>query len=357
MLAHISGNADVTAGTAVRVHAIDDTTLLNVGGTLASSTGKSKGNSAIGAAVSLNRVENEVKAWIDGATTEVTAPVVEVHADSNVEVEVYTVGGANADAFSFAGSVSVNWALSTTEAGIDGAEVTATTSVRVEASDDSSFFAVAGSGARSSNTTAVGAAFSKNSFDNTIRAFITGAAVNAPTVDVVAGTTASIQAIAVGGSLGDKNALAGSVTLNEISSRIEASISSSTVTASTAVKVSAQDDSSIMAIGGSGALSGKGNAVGAAFSKNDVVNTIRSSISGSVFVTPTVEVEAGSSAEILAIAVGGAFADKNALGASVTLNRIANLIEASGTGTIAAGSSIRIEANDNTSIDSWSGGV
>src|SRR5262249_29158198 len=89
---------------------------------------------ALGAAVSLNRVQNEVRAWIDGAGTSVEAPVVTVRADSNADVEAYVVSGVMAtgsggatSAFSGAlgGSVSVNWPASTVEAGVADGAVTA----------------------------------------------------------------------------------------------------------------------------------------------------------------------------------------------------------------------------------------
>ena len=99
---------------------------------------KKEGAGAKGAAVSLNRLQNEVQAWISGATTTVQAPVVTVTADDNGDVEAYVVSGAGASGSALGGSIAVNWNETTVEAWIADATVTAVSAESLIANNRSS---------------------------------------------------------------------------------------------------------------------------------------------------------------------------------------------------------------------------
>jgi len=154
--AHISGGATVQAATGVGVEAVDDSSILNVAGSVGIATGfdlKNKGAKAVGAAVSVNYVENEVDAFIDSSLVS-SAGDVKVEARSEASPFALALGGAGATGFALEGSFAVNVVACDVEATIGGSgAVTAGGSVLVSAFDDLDLQAIAGSFALSTGAT------------------------------------------------------------------------------------------------------------------------------------------------------------------------------------------------------------
>jgi hypothetical protein len=249
--------------------------------------------------------------------------------------------------------------------------LTATAMARIEASDDAQIVAVSGSGAGASNSEAVGAAISKNLISDTVKARMHNAALEAPTIQVKAHTNSDIDAISIGVAGAQTVALAGSVSLNEISNTVEARITGPTGSATgDTVTVAAVDDALIEAVSGSGAGALEFGAVGAAGSTNTIGGTTTAAIEDATVSGTTVHVHAGAGeravpphsdtdpgGHIVAISVGGAGAQTAALAGSVSLNEIARTVEAriSKGANVDTTGPIRVTAFDDSTIFAVSG--
>ena len=180
-----------------------------------------------------------------------------------------------------------------------------------------------------------------NDIGNTILASVNGADVTVSGALTLSATSAAkISNITVGGSGAGSFALGGSVSLNDITNTVEASISGAAIVDSGSLSVTASDTSEIDAVAGGIAVSGSA-AVGAAVATNDIGNTILASVNGAdVTVSGALTLSATSDTKISNITVGGSGAGSFALGGSVSLNEIANTVEASisGAAMVTAGS-------------------
>ena len=196
-----------------------------------------------------------------------------------------------------------------------------------------------------------------NDIGNTILASVNGADVTVTGALTLSATSAAkISNITVGGSGAGSFALGGSVSLNDIANTVEASISGAAMVTAGSVSLAASDTSEIDALAGGIAVAGTA-AVGAAVATNDIGNTILASLNGSeVTVTGALTLSATSEVKISSTTVGGAGAGTFALGGSVSLNDIANMVEASisGAASVDAGS-LSLAASDTSEIDAIAG--
>ena len=354
--AAIAGGANVSATTRVRVEAVDSPTIVAIAG---AGAGVSGDGVAAGAAVSKNRIADVVTASVEGSM--VAAPTVDVVADANADVDAIAIGGAGAEDFSLGGSVSLNEIANTIDAHVsDGSTITATAgAARVVASDDTLILAVSGAGAGSSGFGAVGAAFSMNDIAGNISASVAGSTIDASTIEIDARTNADIAAISIGGAGAENFALGGSVSLNEIANTVAAHVSDGSTLIATAgtARVSASDDTLIVAISGAGAGTSGFAAIGAASSRNDIGGTTTAFVDASTVTAGTVEVLAASNADIEALAAGGSGADTFAAGGSVVLNAIANTIDVhiSNGANVKATDAVLVRATDAADIDALAG--
>ncbi|MBD2469090.1 hypothetical protein [Nostoc sp. FACHB-145] len=355
-LAYISNNSTVEASQGVTVLATDNSNINSFAGTIAGS-----GNTAIGASVSTNNVNNKVSAYISASQVTSTSNVL-VNADLTALVRNATVGGAGAGTFAAGGSVSVNNIGTVTEADIsNGATVNAAQAVEVLANDNSDIESLAGQVAIG-GTAGVGAAVSTNNINNNVSADISSSQITSTIggVKVKAAIAPKINNITVAGAGGGSFALGGSVTVNNIGTQTLAYISNnSTVEASQGVTVLATDNSNINSFAGT--IAGSGNtAIGASVSTNNVNNKVSAYISASqVTSTSNVLVNAGLTALVRNATVGGAGAGTFAAGGSVTVNNIGTVTEAyiSDKATVNAAQEVEILANDNSDIESLAGQV
>ena len=314
--AYVNGaSAIVTAQDgAVTIAATDNTLVTSSGGGVAIAAGigaATGGAAALGLAIVQNTLSNHVLAYVDGGSVTAIGGDVQVEAFENVTIQSVSAGGAAA----VAGGATV---------------------------------AIAGAGA-GANTT--------NSLDNFVEAYLTGGASIATTTsgDVIlkADDTPNITATAGAGSVafaasaGGSGTLAigGSVADNNITDTIQASSDSSTITSAGNVNLdaTAQPTASAVSIAASVAVSlslaGVAFSGAGASSTNTIANNVESFITGQSASSPSivtaadqVSSSASETGSITSTVGAGAlsFAPFGAsIGLSLATNQINSVIEAS----------------------------
>ena len=340
--AFVAGGAHVTSPVQVRLLAEDGPTVVAVGGALSISDGSGKG-----ASVSINDIGDEVHAWADGPGTLLEAPVVEIHADNNADIDAFSLGGEKAEDFALGGSVTKNGMDNTLDARLANGAAISAGSATVHATDDATVVTVAGNVGFSDDGVAFGAAISLNDQSEEVRATVAGGTITAGTIEVAARADADITGIAVGAALAETFSLGGSVVRNTSRNVVETTVSDgAALTASGGtILVIAWDDSDVIADAGNVSLivkseeeGGKsaGGAVGASIAWNDVQNQVRTVVDGAQLTAGTVDVTAESIAWIhaLAIAGSGEYAGSSSEGGfgfvgagAVAINNVANTVE------------------------------
>jgi len=296
---------------------------------------------SIGAAVGYNEIDNDVSAYLDGATLSPSGTLT-IEASSESEIEAYTVGvaaAAGSGKFAGAGSVSVNMIKNTTEAAIENGSTVPTPgagSVTLTATDTSKITADGGgvgiayaSGGQNSGTSfAVGISVAINDIGNNTYALIDDSSVTSSgTVALTAASTLTIKALTIGGAVavGSSNQKtgfafsgAGAGSGNTIKNTIEAAIkngSTVTTTGTGAVKLTATDASTIIAdaggvgiaVGASGQGTGAALSIGVSIADNLIENNTKAYIDGStVTAAGNLELMAVSAAKIDALTIAGA---------------------------------------------------
>ena len=201
------------------------------------------------------------------------------------------------------------------------------------------------------------------------------AALNSQIISVsVAGAIATSQ--------GSAGAIAGSVSLNLIRDNVDVAIedlsATRTVSAAADLTMNANDTSKIIAIGGGVGITLGGVGIGASVAFNDIKNSIVSRIGGTwvagtsstpetisatggnagTITADTIGVNATESATIIDVAIAGAGAGGFALGGSIAVNRIDNVVDAHAAAStnVTGTSSVGFNATDTPSITVIAGG-
>ena len=189
-----------------------------------------------------------------------------------------------------------------------------------------------------------GAAVAINEIDSVTRAYLGAvddgdlatADVEAASLEVLASSSATILAAAIGATGGRSNAFGGSATVNRIRSRVDAFGRNADLTTSGPVSVDADNDAVVRTLAGGAAISvpdeglvGRA-AVGAGVSVNDVVGRVHAYLADSTVTTSggDLTVAADAEATIRALAAGGALGQGLVLGGSFTLNQIHHEVDA-----------------------------
>ncbi|MDV6031965.1 MAG: hypothetical protein F9B45_18120 [Phycisphaera sp. RhM] len=384
--AHVSQGSSIVVSGSVQVLAEDDATSIAVAGGVAIAK-----EIAVGASIGANLIKNRVVAWVDDSKLQSLHSTVDVHASDEETMVSVSLGGAGGDKLAIGGSISVNEVENTVEAKVTGgADIDASGSIGIRASDSTTMIVVAGGFAF--GKTAIGAALATTDVDNKINAYIDNSDVTSVTggisvtsgieppsqaVDVTAmpiGTTgvtmpdptafgevqdAHILAVTIGGAAGKSFALGGSISVNNISSEARAYItgSASNIDAPGVVNVLAANDPKIDALGGGIALGEA--AVGAAIVTNDIDTGTHSWIKDADVEAGSVVVDANSDADVYLLSVGGALASSFALGGSFSSNEIDPVTSASigRRSKIRATGAILVQAIDTSNIGGFAGGL
>jgi hypothetical protein len=338
---------------------------------------------AIGASVAVNIINIDARAAVEDST--VTAGSVDISAEGSPVIDALTIAGAvsgsdDSLALGGAGAFSFNDINSTIEALIVDSTVTttsgdlsltATDGSRVNADAGAGAVAVAAGGDSAQTAIAVGAAAAVNEITTTARAaildidgvadviIVAGAAnLNATsTADIDAFTLGIAGTLTAGDSTGVGIAGAGSGSGNSVTNTIEAAVRGSTLVTGAAVRLEAQDNSTIDAIAGSASISitagggtNVGIGLGLSVTINDIDNDVLAIIDDSDITSGgDVTLIATSTATIDAIAFGAAVAvAAGSDGTGVAVGATGTVAENSITNTIRAA----IEDSDTTSPNS-----
>ncbi|NOY98599.1 MAG: hypothetical protein GXP40_05255, partial [Chloroflexi bacterium] len=386
--AHISNNADVDASGSISLSAQDTSLIIVVAG-----NGGGAGTVAGAIAFAFNDIANTVKAYIDTASVQsfngditLTASVVppaffpawatSLVPGLNAQIYAFALSGTGSGTASGAISFALNWIRDVVEAKITnigaGQSVTALNgTISLIASEESSINSLAAA-ATGSGGGSVGASLAYNYLggdpldpllagSNVIRSAIENSAgsITANQIDLDASITSTINNLTLGGAGAQYFALGGAVSINNITNAVDAHIANSgNVNATSQVNLTATDNSTIQSLAGgvSGAVYA---AVGAAIATNWVHNTIQAYISNSTVTGSDIHINANSTSNIKTLTVGGSGAGAFALGGAVSLNDIANTIDAyiADNSTVTAVNQVLVTATESATIQSLAGGV
>ncbi len=273
--------------------------------------------------------------------------------------------GTQADSTGVAGMLSVNIIKDETEAYINGSSVTEGSgasppplNVVVDAYDDAEIVALGGAvGFGQKN--GVGAAIGYNEIQSTILADLDGSTLNvggSVTVTAQSNQTIGGVVLGVGATTGSGTAATGSVGINIITNTIDAHISDgSNVTSGGAVSLSATDQSLIIAIAGGVAVSFGGKAGGVSIGYNRISNGIAAYIVDSmVHANGSVSLSATSSPLLVAVGAEGAGSGDSFAGAgTLTINSIANTVDADITSSTVTATAGDVTVNSSESASEY----
>ncbi|MFM7109836.1 MAG: beta strand repeat-containing protein, partial [Planctomycetota bacterium] len=398
----LGGLTGSSTGTGISLTAYDDSTIISIGAAIA--IGK---DTSGGAGIGYADIRNTTRSYLSGVTIgsaglRYTGGLTVSARSRNLIVGIAVGGAGAAQGSAYAGNVSTNVIINTTEAYATNSTWYGTTDASFTATDESTIGGAAGSIAISTKGTAVGAAATANVITNTVRAYVEGSRVDTSSgkVTVSADAPTLVVGIAVGGSGSSTgSAGAGSPAINLIRNTVLAEIRAlgatrSQVLAGGDIIVSASDKARIIGVTGSLALSGTGTAVGVALATNDILNkttgrisnsTVTSS-SGAVSVTagfdsapgatapsnleangasvaielPTRDDAKLNEAQIVSVSIGVAGSGSgNAIGGSlpVNVNKSEITAEIVSGSTVSADKSISVMAQDQTTIGIGAGGI
>ncbi|WP_295882586.1 calcium-binding protein [uncultured Thiohalocapsa sp.] len=345
-----TGTVTITGG-ALDIEAENAGVVLSLAGAVAfasgagSSTGKAAG---VSGAFAINTAVGTTEAYLDGASS-ITADALTIDAERTGTLVSLAAGIAAATgktSVAVAGSVSVNVADNVTEAALRSTTGHVAGNVTVQALDDTDIIQIAGSGGFGGRV-GVGVAIAVDVLSNQVLAtmdqvtgFQHGGALSvAATGDGLIVSVTGSAGVATGGG-GKGVAVAGTLAVNVVENTVTASILDSTTLDTSAgnVTVSADDAASIYTFAG-GFAAGRTAGFGVALALNFIENDVDSDITGSRLRTSGgLTTRAGEEAVLVAVALGGAGAEKLAVSGAVAVNSTANETQA----RIAAGSDIRV---------------
>ena len=395
--ADIDTAGTITAGTLTVDADNGQTDVLLSGGVVVSQSSGGKGGTNIGGAFALNLLTADTEAHADAATFTVTGqaaagtPTMAVTATTEGEDIVLTAAlsaDTSVSGKDFAGSVSINRIVDTTNAQVDSATVTQATLAAVTASNAAQIIAVGGGVAATAGATGIGASIGFNQIAAQTTAEVTGAnrrsslLVGGLTVSAVNNNLITAVAISAGVAAGANGNVAGAFTLgiNIISTSpsifsssngdaISATISNATVTSGGAVTVSATDNSVIQSLAGAVGVGAKASAFGVGLSWNEIVLNIQATIDDATVKGSSVSLISQSTQnagligdKIATLAVGGAVSGTGsaAVGASVSVNGVQNTIASNvqdGAIVTATGGDVDVTSADTATIGVFVGGA
>ena len=326
--AHISASTTLTSTNEVTLTAQDTSSIKALTGGVAISTG----STAVGAAIGVNDIHNNISATIDGASVTSTSSNVELDSHSNATIDSITVGGSGAGSFAVGGSVAVNLVRNTIDAHVanildptpDDADVLgvhAAGEISIKATDDSTINGITG-GIAGSKQNAIGAALTTSDIADHTTAYIAASTAAANSLELEAQSNATVRSLAVGGSGAGDFALGGSLAVNIVANTLDAHVSGgSQIGASGDIAISAIDNTSILA--GAGGFAGAGStAIGAALASNDTANTTTSYIDGSTVhsAAGSIGVSSDSTVDIQSATVSGGGAGSTNVNGSIAVH-------------------------------------
>ncbi len=314
-------------------------------------------SAGLAGAFTWNQLVKDTRATMIDATVTVHNGGVTLDAENSKAMWSISASGAGGDKVGIAGSVAYSTIDNVTEAAIDNAQVDADGAVVLAADDTSDIRSVAGA-ASYGGKAGMGAGVAISAVNSDTLARIHGGSVNGDAgVSAIATNNNDIFSVAAALGVSQGVAVSGSVTINAITNRTEASSTGALVTASgNAVNLDADDTAEILSIAGSVAFSTGQASVGIAAAYNEIDNETSALASAGTLSGASVRVEATETATIGTYAVGGSGSAKVSVTGSLGINTIGNKTIASATGaTLSATGEAKVRATDTSKIESITG--
>lgn len=245
----------------------------------------STGSSAVGAAIGVNLIEGDTKAYLENSEVAGTAEgekagKLAVTSDEASQITSIIASGALADKAATSFSASGNWIHTTTDAHVDSGKAMKTGALTIDAGNHSNATLGVGTGAISN--TAVGASVAVMVNDSDVKASLSGDAKKEKTIEADgisvkadnayngsakdSDSDSTAKTVAVGFALGAaKFAGSGSVTVNVISQKADASIGKGNYQAGNqGVDVEAKNTARLFGLAGGLGINLGGTGIGAA---------------------------------------------------------------------------------------------
>lgn len=346
-----SGSASAL-GAGAKLSAANPTLNLAAAGGLSIANGKTAG---LAGAFTWNELTKDTQAGFADTRVDAAAGIAAETLNSNASWSV-SVGANAGGKIGVAGSVSYSTVDNTSLAQAVDAQLHSDGTVRLQASDESSIRSVAGA-ASYGGKAGFGAALGLAEVDNSTAAEVVRGSVDAAGLDARARSANEI--ISVAAALGVSQGIAGSgaVTVNTIGNDTTASARSASVqVGSGAASFSARDESSILSVAGSVALTTGSASIGIAAAYNDIDNTTTAQAQGGSVGGGTVTLDAREGSDIEAIAAGGSGAANVGVTGSLGINRIGNATTAQASGAaLTASGGVNVLASDSADLQSITG--
>ncbi|MBT9455580.1 MAG: leukotoxin LktA family filamentous adhesin [Burkholderiaceae bacterium] len=325
---------------------------LAAAGGLSIASGKTAG---LAGAFAWNQLEKVTEAGI--ASTRLSAPAAIASSALNSNASWSVTAGANAGGkVGVAGSVSYSTVDNQTLAQASDAQLSSDGTVRLEATDVSSIRSIAGA-ASYGGKAGFGAALGLAEVNNRSNADLSGGSVDAGGLELRARSDNEI--ISVAAALGVSQGIAGSgaVTINLIGNETQAMARQATVqTGAGQVTLAALDDSSILSVAGTVALTTGSASIGIAAAYNEIANSTSAKLVGGSLAGRDLTLDARESSDIEAVAAGGSGAANVGVTGSLGINRIANDTSAEAGGAqLTASRNINLLARDSAELQSVTG--
>ncbi len=365
VLAQITRVTQTAAAASVRVQAQDSSTIQSFAGSVG--VGSSAGGGAAFAINFLGRTALDadsskvVKAEVVDSSLR-SSGAVQIKGLSTSVIESIALGVAGSGTTAGSGSSTTNLLEDEITASWSGGSLNGSaTSLRVQADDLASVSSLAGNVA-GAGTAAFGAAIAVNQVGSVVKAQLSGMtlASTGTAVTVDADLRGEIESVAASGGAGGTGAATGSFTTNEITASVKAqTLNLTQSTSGGAFAVSADNDADILSVAGT--VSGGGTAAaGVAVSVNAIGGDVTALVTDSTLrATGAVTVDATSSGLIKSVAAGVSGGGTAALSGSNTTNAITSTVLArmSSVTQSVASSSLRVQAQDSSTIRSFAGSV
>lgn len=278
--AHVK-DSTIKADEAISIEAKDKGQIDSYTGAVSVSTG----SSAVGAAIGVNLIEGDTKAYLENSEVAGTAEgekagKLAVTSDEASQITSIIASGALADKAATAFSASGNWIHTTTDAHVDSGKAMKTGALTIDAGNHSNATLGVGTGAISN--TAVGASVAVMVNDSDVKASLFGDAKKEKTIEADgisvkadnayngsakdSDSDSTAKTVAVGFALGAaKFAGSGSVTVNVISQKADASIGKGNYQAGNqGVDVEAKNTARLFGLAGGLGINLGGTGIGAA---------------------------------------------------------------------------------------------
>lgn len=328
----------------------------------------------VGGAFAYNGIGNTVTASLERSTLR-RASVLDIAATANSKITSLSVAAAGGQTLAISGSVSLNHIGNPD--GADGNVVTAeikdsgsegaATAASVKAADTSTIESLAGNASISLGAAAVGGAVADNATHNTAKASVSGATLQGlGSLQVEGRNTSTIRSLSAAGAGAGNVAFAGSASSNRTANTTLAEIAGSDIAGGSAdVRIDALDSATIRSLAGSAAIGISAAGVGASVAVNRIANVNEARVTGKRTAAGLdlrdLGVEADSLATIDTVAVAGGIGGAVGVAGSAAINLVDSTTDAHVSGGAVVESdrnaTVVAESDDRITVGAGSVGV